>query len=338
MQVPDLDVLPMLWPDLLSVWIGAGTVPAILHRALNGFAWLVRLRLLSSLTPFAGLFYRALQWLSRGEHRGGMFVAVEGTTPADERHGRAWHLLAEGDDGPFIPAMAAAAFVRNCRAGRPPPPGARSAAADLELVDYAPIFARCAIYAGVRESTADGEQQPLYRRLLGPAWTALPLPLQVMHSLEDRLVAEGRATVERGNGLLARLIAALVGFPRAGRDVPTRVEFERRGNQEIWRRTFAGRSFASVHSAGSGRSDHLVVERFGPFAFALAAVLSDDRLQLVLRRWSCLGLPLPLWLAPSGKAYEFVADGRFHFHVELGHPLTGLIVRYRGWLAPSAEP
>jgi hypothetical protein len=267
-----------------------------------------------------------------------MFVAVEGTTPTGERLGRAWHLLAEGDDGPFIPAMAAAAFVRNCLAGRPPPPGARSAAADLELTDYAPLFGRRAIYAGVRESTAAGQQQPLYRRLLGAAWTALPVPLQIMHGLEDRLVAEGRATVERGNGLLARLIAALVGFPRAGRDVPARVEFERRGDEEIWRRTFAGRSFASVHAAGTGRSDHLIVERFGPFAFGLAAVLAGDRLRLVLRRWSFLGLPLPLCLAPGGDAYEFAADGRFHFHVELGHPLTGLIVRYRGWLVPSAEP
>ncbi|MGH6960606.1 MAG: DUF4166 domain-containing protein [Dongiaceae bacterium] len=337
-QVPDLDVLPALWPDLLSVWIGAGTVPPILHRALNGLAWMVRLRLLSSLSPFAGLFYCALQRLSCGEHRGGMFVAVEGMTPAGERLGRAWHLLAEGDDGPFIPAMAAAAFVRNCLADRPPSSGARSAATDLELVDYAPLFNRRAIYAGVREWTADGQQQPLYRRLLGAAWTALPVPLQVMHGLEGRLVAEGRATVERGNGLLARLIAALFGFPGAGRDVPARLEFERRGNEEIWRRTFAGRSFASVQSVGSGRFDHLIVERFGPFAFGVAAVLADDRLQLVLRRWSFLGLSLPLRLAPTGKAYECAADDRFHFHVELGHPLTGLIVRYRGWLAAPAVP
>jgi hypothetical protein len=141
-----------------------------------------------------------------------------------------------------------------------------------------------------------------------------------------------------GSGLLARLIAALFGFPKLGRDLPVKVEFERRGNEETWRRTFAGRSFASVQSAGTGRSDHLIVERFGPFAFGLAAVLADDRLRLVLRRWSILGLPLPRRLAPVGDAYEFAADGRFHFHVELGHPLTGLIVRYRGWLAPAAEP
>ena len=41
-----------------------------------------------------------------------------------------------------------------------------------------------------------------------------------------------------------------------------------------------------------------------------------------------------LWLAPKGPAFEEERDGRFRFHVEIGHPLTGLIVRYQGWLQP----
>jgi len=43
---------------------------------------------------------------------------------------------------------------------------------------------------------------------------------------------------------------------------------------------------------------------------------------------------LPLALAPRSTAYEFAEDGRFRFHVEVSHPLTGLIARYRGWLVP----
>jgi hypothetical protein len=42
-----------------------------------------------------------------------------------------------------------------------------------------------------------------------------------------------------------------------------------------------------------------------------------------------------MWLCPTSTAYEHVEDGRFAFHVEIGHPLTGLIVRYRGWLTPD---
>jgi hypothetical protein len=295
---------------------------------------MVRLGLLPSLSAFAGAFYRALKVLSWGEHRGGMFVSVTGITADGGRLVCSWHLLAEGDDGPFIPSMAAAAIVRRCLAGRRPAPGARSAATDLELDDYGPLFARRAIFTGVRESAADSHRLPLYRRVLGDAWTSLPAPLRAVHDLRDRLAMEGIAAVERGKGLIARAVAALFGFPKEGRDLPVTVEFERRGDQEIWRRTFAGCSFASVQSAGTGRCDHLIVEMFGAFAFGLAAVVSRDRLRLVLRRWSFLGLPLPMWLAPASDSYEFAEDGRFHFHVEIGHALTGLIVRYRGWLAP----
>ena len=44
-----------------------------------------------------------------------------------------------------------------------------------------------------------------------------------------------------------------------------------------------------------------------------------------------------MWAGPWSRAFERAEEGRFHFYVEIGHPLTGLIVRYRGWLIP-AEP
>jgi len=47
-----------------------------------------------------------------------------------------------------------------------------------------------------------------------------------------------------------------------------------------------------------------------------------------------LGLRLPRALAPTGNSYEFSEAGRFNFHVEIAHPMTGLIVRYQGWLLP----
>jgi hypothetical protein len=336
-DAPDLQLLPALWPDLRTVWIGVGPVPASLHRSLTALAWLVRLRLIPSLAAAAALFHRVFNLLSWGEHRGGMFVTVTGVTPADGRIERSWHLLAEGDDGPFIPSLGAEAIIRRCLQGRPPAPGARAAVTDLELADYEVLFARHRIFSGFREIKADCERLPLYRRLLGGAWASLPAPLQAMHDVGDRLTAEGAATVERGRGLLARLIAALFGFPRSGRDIPVRVELERGSDAEVWRRTFGGRSFASVQSAGAGRAEWLLVERFGAFAFAMALVLDGERLRFVLRRWSCCGLPLPSWLGPTGDSHEHAADGRFHFHVEIAHPLTGLIVRYRGWLVPDSR-
>jgi hypothetical protein len=68
----------------------------------------------------------------------------------------------------------------------------------------------------------------------------------------------------------------------------------------------------------------------------LALVVEDDRLRLVLRGWSFAGLWLPAAWGPRSRAFEFAEDGRFHFHVEIDHPLMGLIVSYRGSLKPRA--
>src|SRR5262249_12317675 len=208
-----------------AVWMGAGPVPEIWHRALNALAWLVRLRLLPSLAPFATLIYRAVNVLSFGEHRGGMFVAVEGAGPDGEPIARSWHLLAEGSDGPLIPSMAAEAVIRRCLAGRAPAAGARAAATDLELADYAPLFARRAISTGVWQTSPADARAPLYRRLLGDAWHALPAPLQAMHALDRSMVAEGVAEGGRGRGWLARVAAGRGGLSRAGSNVPAQGGF-----------------------------------------------------------------------------------------------------------------
>jgi hypothetical protein len=249
---------------------------------------------------------------------------------------RAWHLLAEGDDGPFIPAMAAAALIRRARRGDPPPPGARSAAGEVTLEDYEAAFAGLAIRGAVRE--APDPSWPLYRRVLGEAWGELPEEVRRMH--EGGRTAEGEAEVERGSGVLARLIGLVFRLPAAGARVPVRVRFEpmraRTGPGEVWRRSFAGRPFVSVQTEGRGAWAHLVAERFGPVTVGLALVAEDGKLNLVVRRWSVLGIPMPARLAPGGEIFERVEEGRFRFHVEIAHPLTGLLVRYRGWLVPTS--
>jgi hypothetical protein len=133
--------------------------------------------------------------------------------------------------------------------------------------------------------------------------------------------------------VLALLAATIFGFPAAGEDVPVSVRFEASGGGETWTRTFGDASFSSRQFAGRGRSDQLLCERFGALTFVMALVPEGDRLSLVLRRWSAFGIPLPMWLSPRSASYETTESGRFRFHVEISHPFTGLIVRYRGWLA-----
>ncbi|WP_375464608.1 DUF4166 domain-containing protein [uncultured Methylobacterium sp.] len=301
---------------------------------LNGLAWLVRWRLLPSLAFLAPLIDRVINVVRWGEHRGGMFVSVAGLDAGGVPVERSWHMVAEGVDGPLIPSMAAEAIVRNAVAGRRPEPGARPGDGELSLADYEALFARRAIRTGRRRSEEAAAGVPLYRRLLGEAWDGLPSALRALHGAGGPRTYRGRARVERGTGVPARLAARLFGLPAAGEDVPVEVRFTVAGAGETWRRDFAGLTFASRQSEGRGRWERLLVERFGPVAVGLALLVEDGRLRMVVRRWSLLGIPMPMVLAPGGNTFEAQENGRFTFHVEIGHPLTGRMVRYRGWLEP----
>ena len=148
-DVPDLRVLAELWPEVRNVWIGAAPVPELLHWTLIGMAWLVRAGVVRSLLPLAGMMHFATCHLRWGEHRGGMFVEIEGADEAGAPVRRSWHMIAERGDGPFIPSMAVAALVRNVLEGHTPAAGARAAVRDVELHDYERLFAARAIATGV---------------------------------------------------------------------------------------------------------------------------------------------------------------------------------------------
>lgn len=319
-DVPDLVLLPKLYPELQSVWMGAGPKPALWHRALSILAWLVRLRILPSLSFLAPLMYWMINRLRWGEHRGGLFVEVDGSS---------WAMIAEGKEGAAIPSMAAYAIVTRWLDGRPPAPGARPCTNDLEIADYERVFAGRAIVTGMRQAMPDA---PLYKRFLGSAWDKLPEAIRAMHDGSGVWTAQGRADIERGRGPLAPVAAWINGFPPPGRDLPITVRFEAKDGRETWTRDFAGRKFSSVQYEGRGRGAGLVWERFGPIAFGIAMLVEDGRMRLDVRQWSLFGIPLPGFLRPRGNTFESAEDGRFHFHVEIGFPWTGLIVRYRGWL------
>lgn len=334
-DVPDLRLLPRAYPEMTDIWMGAGPVPEILHRILNLLAKARALFRLPSLEPFSRLFYAILNRMRFGEHRGGMFIRARGLVDGRMAE-RSWHLLAEGDDGPYIPSMAIEAIVRKRLAGIRPAAGARSSVDALTLADYDALFDGRSIHTGFRNEEPGA---PLYRRILGPAFDRLPAMLQSLHGSVAARRWQGHAEVRRGTGWLARLAAAIIGFPKAAARVPVTVTFtpERDGEQdgERWTRDFGGRRFASHQSPGTGRNDRLLVERFGPLAFAMALVIEGDRLHLVPRRWSAFGIPMPRSLMPHGPSFESEAGGKFRFDVEIAVPLVGMIVAYRGSLEPA---
>jgi hypothetical protein len=334
-DVPDLEALAGVRPEIRSVWAGAAPTPACLHALLRLLARCVRWHILPSLEPFAPLMHRVANALRRRELRGGMFVQIEGARADGVAVKRSWHLVAEGEDGPRIPSMAAAILVRRILEGRVPAPGARSAIHEIELGEYERAFIDRAIETGMRVEESSGDV-PLYKRVLGEAWRRLPAVVRDLHGSVVTSTVTGRATVERGRGLLANAIANLFGFPRSAPDVELRVTFVRERGVETWRREFGARTLRSVQLEGKGSYAGLLCERFGPFTFGLALVVGSGRLELVPQRWDLLGMPLPRSWSPRGTSFEMETQGRFAFDVAIQLPLVGRLVRYSGWLEPAS--
>ena len=328
-DVPDLQLLPRDYPAIRDIWIGAGPVPEVLHRLLNGLAKARATFGLPSLAPLSRLCYAVLNGLKSGEHRGGMFIRARGVAGARPVE-RSWHLVAEGGDGAYIPSMAAEAIIRKLLAGVRPQPGARPGTHALELADYEKLFKKRAIFTGIRT----GENgSPLYRKVLGPAFDALPGRVKDLHSSSRERRWTGSADVRRGTGIAAKIICALIGFPPAGKDVAVAVTLTPEQRGERWTRNFGGKTFSSLQFCGEGRDQHLLVERFGAVAVSLALVVDAERLFLVSRRWSFFGVPMPKVLLPKGEIFEAEENGQFHFNVEICAPVVGLIVAYKGQLA-----
>lgn len=330
---PDLQLFPARY-GARSVAFHAGLELGFLHLGLWLLAWLPRLRLLPSLSFTAPLLRLAADlFKSWGEDRGGMRVTVVGENSGHRNEMRQWTLIAESGDGPFIPAIPAAAWLRQRARGVAPTPGARACVGELSLLQLMKALEPLAI-------TSEQLYTPrpsLFERALGEGWTALPAPLRTLHGAVQAAEYAGEAVVECGRHPLARLARGLMRLPPAAASVPVRVSITVAHDAEHWQRQFGPRRFATTlrWQPASGR----LVETFRllglPMRFQLGLHAADGALHWpVTRGWFC-GVPLPRWFLPISDSREAVdAQGRFSFDVSVSLRGLGLVARYRGWLEP----
>jgi len=330
-DVPDGRLFGYYYDGLQSVWNGAGPKPVILHRFLMGLARLVKWKALPSLLPLSPIFHFCMKHIAGGAHRGGMFVEVDGVKVGQAIR-RSWHLVGEGEDGPFVPVIPLAILVKKMLKGDWPDKGARAAMGDLSLADYDTEFAKLNIFTGRYEETAEVS---LYEETLGSAYTDMSAPLQNLHRIGKGKTFEGRCKVTRGRNPLSYIVAGVLRLPKASPDIPVRVVLTREGDKEIWERFFDGRRMISTQEAGRGKQSHLVIERFGPIAIHIAILVEDGKQILKTTGWSVFGIPLPKFLLPGGEVFEHDTDGSFNFHVDLVAPLFGRLVKYEGWLVET---
>jgi Domain of unknown function (DUF4166) len=88
------------------------------------------------------------------------------------------------------------------------------------------------------------------------------------HLGAETVRGSGTFAVYWGQRFLARMLARCLRLPREGPAVPVRVEIERMGDHEVWRRWFAGRPYVTRQS----RRGRIRIERIGVLELWSAAV------------------------------------------------------------------
>ena len=328
-EVPDLDLLVERYAPRLRASFTAGMELAVLHWLIGLCGLAARLGLVRSAQTFAGIgHWVALRLDSYGSDEGGMLVEVAGTDEVGEAKFARWSLCARHGDGPYVPAIPAAATIEGLLSGREIFRGARPAAGLIKLDSVKPWFEGLAI------TTASGSfrrEKPLYSRVMGGEFARLPEVTKRLHRGRPAVIANGEAVVVGAANGLGGLIARLFGMPRDNPRAQVKVIIEARDGREHWTRFFDGQPMRSVMSQGAKQA--IIEERFGPFTCAMRLVGSEDGLDMV-RIGGRLGrMRMPAFLLPRIKAAERVdPDGRHTFEVEVGLPLIGRLVAYRGWL------
>ena len=326
-DAPDALALPQSFPALTDIWTGAGTRPVWLLMILVRLSRLIARSRKASLAKFAGLFHWGRGLFKYGTHRGGMFVRAKNKTGE-----ASWHLIAEGDDGPRIPALPVVALIRKMLRGEIIKPGAFSGDQIIGLEDLAPEFQKLAITYGLQ---FDDAVTPVYEKVMGSAYARLHPAISELHRTGEGRLFRGECDVTRGRNPLSHIVAAVMGFPKSGSAVPVSVTVTPDAQGEVWVRDFAGQKFQSHHSLGTDKWARHITERFGPIRIRMAILEEDGKMRIQTRGWSIFGLPLPSFLKPGGDVYETQdAQGRFVFHVDLKAPLFGRLCKYHGWLEP----
>ena len=333
-ETPDLDLLVERYHPAADAIFRAGPELRVLHEGVGALALLVRLGILKSLA----VLVRPLRLLAElfkpfGTDRGGMRVDVLLENDTGQLLRRVWTLAAGAGDGLYVPTMPALAALKMLAAGTLQWRGAGPCAGLIPYHAIAAEFGQHNIKTQTQEISAPF---PLFRRLLGNAYDALPPVIRQAHQVHGVLVLEGKADAATPDNVLGASIARLFRLPQSGSDMPVRVEMRSEDDgSETWTRIYPGVTMRSnLRNADS--ATHQVDEFLGPLSIRLQWTPSERGLQLRTISARLFGCPLPDFFCPRSHASESVgADGQFHFDVPIALPLIGTIVHYKGSLAPA---
>lgn len=107
-EIPDLDLIPAIYPQIKNVRFQAGLEVSILHLGLWALSWFPRIKLVKTWRRFTDGLIAMSEWFRNwGSDCGGMFIELEGVNAQGEAKKVEWQLVAEDGVGPNVPTIAA---------------------------------------------------------------------------------------------------------------------------------------------------------------------------------------------------------------------------------------
>jgi hypothetical protein len=171
----------------------------------------------------------------------------------------------------------------------------------------------------------------LYQRLLGKDFDSLPLVLRHFHSLPRGGHATGIVTVARSSGVLPALVARVLQLPRAGDEVPLRLQVAPRGDRELWIRHFGRQRLETMQ----WQNGPYLVEKAGPLILVFHVVADALGMTFHFQHNKISGVQLPNNLSLRVSANARGAGDRWFIAVEISLPALGTITTYRGEITPQ---
>jgi saccharopine dehydrogenase-like NADP-dependent oxidoreductase len=118
-EIPDLDCLPVKYPELKTIRFQAGLEVTLLHVGLWCLSFLSQMRIVKNWSKYSKILTRMSEWfISWGSDSGGMFVELDGIGLDNEPKKISWQLVAEKGVGPNIPTISAELIIQKIEKGQ----------------------------------------------------------------------------------------------------------------------------------------------------------------------------------------------------------------------------
>jgi len=145
-DIPDIDLLPILYPSIKSVHFQAGLEVTLLHVGLWFLSWFSRAGLIKNLARYTKILTRMSEWLIQfGTDSGGMYVELNGSDKNGQPKKINWQLVAENGVGINVPTIPSELIIKRLANGKAVP-GATPCIGLFSLSEFFDVAERWGIY------------------------------------------------------------------------------------------------------------------------------------------------------------------------------------------------